>query len=161
MKHPLGDQSASKLLKIKIEYHFSKEDIDKKNGKEMACEVTGLMCWISAILASSPYGMAIIPGAIDMVDLNYSWGLSFVVGIPLGAFWSTHKKNEKRFTMPKTDIIGKRLLGGLGLGISGSVATGCTVGHGLTFAPLLGIGSLVAAVFIFLGSGLGAYLTRK
>ena len=96
-----------------------------------------------------------------MVDLYYSWGLLFVIGIPLGAFWSTRNNKKKRFTMPKTNIIGKRLLGGLGLGVSGSIAAGCTVGHGLTFAPLLGIGSLVATVFIFLGSGLVGYLTRK
>lgn len=119
----------------------------KKTG--FAVGIIGIIGWFSAILASSPYGMAIIPGAIDMVDLNYTWGLLFVIGIPLGAFWSTAKNKEKQFTIPKTDIIGKRLLGGLGLGISGSVASGCTVGHGLTFAPLLGIGSLVATVFIF------------
>src|SRR5680860_1362334 len=104
----------------------------KKTG--ISVGIIGIIGWISAIFASSPYGMAIIPGAIDMVDLNYSWGLLFVIGIPLGAFWSTRKNKEKRFTMPKTNIIGKRLLGGLGLGISGSVAAGCTVGHGL---PLL------------------------
>ncbi len=45
--------------------------------------------------------------------------------------------------------------------ITGSIAAGCTVGHGLTFTPLLGIGSLEATVFIFLGSGMVGYLTRK
>jgi len=131
----------------------------KKTG--IAIGVIGVIGWLSAIFANSPYGMAIIPGAIDMVDLNYTWGLLFVVGVPLGAFWSTRNNKEKRFTMPKTNIIGKRLLGGLGLGISGSIAAGCTVGHGLTFAPLLGVGSLVATLFIFLGSGSVGYLTRK
>ena len=131
----------------------------KKTG--IAVGIIGIAGWISAILVNTPYGMAIIPGAIDLVDFNYSWGLLFVIGIPLGAFWSTRNNNEKRFTVPKVNIIGKRLLGGLGLGISGSIAAGCTVGHGLTFAPLLGAGSLVATLFIFLGSGLVGYLTRK
>jgi uncharacterized membrane protein YedE/YeeE len=131
----------------------------KKTG--IAVGILGIVGWISAILSSTPFGMAIIPGAIDMVDLRYSWGLMFVVGIPLGAFWSTRNKKEKRFTIPKVNIIGKRLIGGLGLGVSGSIVAGCTVGHGLTFTPLLGIGSLVAIFFIFLGSGLVGYLTRK
>jgi hypothetical protein len=96
-----------------------------------------------------------------MVDLKYSWGLLFVVGIPIGAFWSTRHNKEKRFTIPKFSIISKRVFGGLGLGVSGSVAAGCTVGHGLTFAPLLGVGSLISILFIFLGSGLVGYLTRK
>ncbi|MDH5365377.1 MAG: YeeE/YedE family protein [Cyclobacteriaceae bacterium] len=123
--------------------------------------ILGIAGWISAIFSNTPFGMAIIPGVIDIVDLKYSWGLLFVIGIPLGAFWSTRNNNEKRFTMPKTSIIGKRLLGGLGLGISGSFAAGCTVGHGLTFSPFLGVGSLVGIIFIFLGSGLVGYLTRK
>jgi uncharacterized protein len=131
----------------------------KKTGT--AIGLIGTVGWISAILASSPYGMAIIPGAVDMVDFQYSWGLMFVAGIPLGAFWSTCHNKKKRFTFPKTRIITRRLVGGLGLGASGSIAAGCTVGHGLTFAPLLGIGSLVGVLFIFLGSGLVGYLTRN
>lgn len=131
----------------------------KKTG--IAIGIIGIVGWISAILANTPYGMAIIPGALDMVDLKYSWGLLFVIGIPIGAFWSTRNNKEKRFTIPKVNIVSKRILGGLGLGISGSIAAGCTVGHGLTFLPLLGVGSLVAIVFIFLGSGLVGFLTRK
>lgn len=131
----------------------------KKTG--ISVGVLGIIGWISAIFSNTTFGMAIIPGVVDIVDLNYSWGLLFVIGIPLGAFWSTRNNKEKRFTLPKTSIIGKRLLGGLGLGISGSFAAGCTVGHGLTFAPLLGVGSLVGIIFIFLGSGLVGYLTRK
>lgn len=131
----------------------------KKTGFSIG--ILGMIGWISAIFAISPYGMSIIPGAIDLVDLNYSWGLLFVVGIPLGAFWNMRNNKEKRFTLPKANIIGKRLFGGLGLGISGSIAAGCTVGHGLTFAPLLGVGSIVGIISIFLGSGLVGYLTRK
>lgn len=131
----------------------------KKTG--MSIGIFGILGWVSAILANTPYGMAIIPGAVDMVDLTYSWGLMFVIGIPMGAFWSTRNDKEKHFTLPKPAIIGKRLMGGLGLGVSASVALGCTVGHGLTFTPLLGVGSLVATAFIFLGSGLIGFLTRK
>lgn len=131
----------------------------KKTG--LAVGLIGVIGWVLAIFTGSPYGMAIIPGAYDLVNLDYTWGLLFVTGIPLGAFWSTRNNKEKRFTLPEPKIIARRLLGGLGLGISGSVAAGCTVGHGLTFAPLLGIGSLAATVFIFLGSGLVGYLTRK
>ena len=76
------------------------------------------------------------------------------------AFFSTQKDSSKRFSLPKKELIFKRFFGGLGLGVSGSIAAGCTVGHGLTFAPLLGIGSLVATLFIFLGSGLVGYLTK-
>ena len=130
----------------------------KKTG--LSIGALGVLAWMSAILSHIPYGMSIIPGAIDLIDFSISWGLLFVLGIPLGAFWSS-RKNEKHFALPKPNIIGKRLIGGFGLGASASVAAGCTVGHGLTFAPLLGIGSIVSIIFIFLGSTLMGYLTRK
>ena len=130
----------------------------KKTG--IAVGVIGIIGWISALGAKMTYGMNIMSGAIDMVDLTYTWPLMFVLGIPLGAYWVARNTNRK-FALPKGNIISKRLLGGFGLGVSGSIAAGCTVGHGLTFAPLLGIGSLVAVLFIFLGSGLVGYLTRE
>ena len=123
--------------------------------------LVGVLTWGAALLSQSPFGMAIIPGVMDFVSFSYSWAFLFVIGIPLGAFWSSRKTKAKQFTLPTARIIGRRLLGGLGLGISGSLAAGCTVGHGLTFFPLLGIGSIVATVFIFLGSGLVGWLTRK
>lgn len=130
----------------------------KKTG--ITVGIVGIIGWISALGAKMTYGMNIMAGSIDMVDLNYTWPLMFVIGIPLGAFWVS-RHTDRKFTLPKRNIIGKRLLGGFGLGVSGSIAAGCTVGHGLTFAPLLGIGSLVAVLFIFLGSALVGYLTRS
>lgn len=130
----------------------------KKTG--IAVGTLGIIGWTAALFFQTSYGMAIIPGVVDAVDLYYTWSLMFVVGIPMGAYWSSRHDKEKRFTLPKMRIIGKRLVGGLGLGVSGSIAAGCTVGHGLTFVPLLGVGSLVAILFIFLGSGLMGYLTR-
>ena len=129
----------------------------KKTG--ITVGVLGVFGWISALIANMTYGMNIMAGSIDMVDLNYTWPLMFVIGIPLGAYWVS-RHTERTFTLPKSSIISKRLIGGFGLGVSGSIAAGCTVGHGLTFAPLLAIGSFVAVLFIFLGSGLVGYLTK-
>ncbi len=131
----------------------------KKTG--LGIGVLGIVAWVSALLSDLTYGMSIIPGAIDMAGLTISWGLLFVLGIPLGAFWSFRKNTTTHFSIPKPVIISKRLFGGLGLGISASMAAGCTVGHGLTFTSLLGIGSIVGIVFIFLGSGFIGFLTRK
>jgi uncharacterized membrane protein YedE/YeeE len=131
----------------------------KKTG--LAIGIAGIVAWASALLAELSYGMSIIPGALDMASLTISWGLLFVIGIPLGAFWSSRHNKDNHFSMPNPAMISKRFLGGLGLGASASLAAGCTVGHGLTFAPLLGVGSLVGISFIFLGSGLVGFLTRK
>lgn len=130
----------------------------KKTGLLMG--MIGTLAWLIALWGNTGFSMGIIPGILDSLDLNYSWGVLFVVGILVGAFFSTRKDSSKRFSLPKKELIFKRFFGGLGLGVSGSIAAGCTVGHGLTFAPLLGIGSLGATLFIFLGSGLVGYLTK-
>ena len=131
----------------------------KKSG--ISIGIIAILGWLSAIMVHNPFGIAIIPGALDILDFKYSWGLVFVAGIPLGAFWSSRENKEKRFAIPNHQVALRRLFGGLGLGVSGSITAGCTVGHGLTFAPLLGVGSIVATVFIFFGSGLMGYLTKK
>jgi len=130
----------------------------KKTG--VAIGIIGIVGWVSALGAHMTYGLNIMAGAIDMVDLNYTWPLMFVIGIPLGAFWVA-RNTDRKFTLPKGVVISKRLAGGFGLGVSGSIAAGCTVGHGLTFTPLLAVGSFVAILFIFIGSGLVGYLTRS
>ena len=131
----------------------------KKTG--IAVGFIGILGWLSALYEGSSYGLSIMPGIMDALRFQASWGLLFVIGIPLGAFWSSRKSKEKRFSLPKADLMVRRFFGGMGLGVSGSVAAGCTVGHGLTFSPLLGAGSFVTILFIFLGSGLMGYITRK
>lgn len=168
LEHPLYIAGLSSIVSaVLLIFLLKKADISPK-GAHWGWKKTGIWIglvgiigWILALLAQAPFGMAIIPGVMDAVNLDMSWGFLFVIGILLGSFYSTRHNESKRFSWPKKSIIGKRLLGGLGLGLSGSIAAGCTVGHGLTFVPLLGIGSIVTIVFIFLGSGLVGYLTRK
>jgi len=54
----------------------------------------------------------------------------------------------------------KRFAGGIGLGAGASVATGCTVGQGLTGLALLAPSSLVMAA-IFAGSALATLAARR
>jgi len=66
----------------------------KKTG--IAVGIIGSIGWLLALSSSTPYGMSIIPGVMDIVDLNYSWPILFLIGIPLGAFWNTRKNKEKK-----------------------------------------------------------------
>ena len=43
-----------------------------------------------------------------------------------------------------TQVLGGMLVGGIFMGVGGSVAHGCNIGHGLTGIPLLSLGSLLA-----------------
>ncbi|MGB0868454.1 MAG: YeeE/YedE thiosulfate transporter family protein [Flavobacteriales bacterium] len=145
------------LLKKKDHYPSGAVWGWKKTG--VLVGIIGVLGWITALYFQNSYSIAIIPGVQELLSFHFSWGFAMLIGIIIGAYLASDK--SKTFSKPKQTIIGKRILGGIGLGISGSLATGCTVGHGLTFTPLLGLGSIITIVFIFLGSGFMGYLTRK
>ena len=130
----------------------------KKTG--LSIGLTGIVGWLSALGAGMPFGMSVIPGALDITTPVLSWASLFIVGIPMGAWWSARGKGKK-FTLPTYSIALRRLSGGLILGLTASFAVGCTMGHGLTFVPLMGVGSMVGIASIFMGSFTVGYLTRK
>ena len=55
----------------------------------------------------------------------------------------------------------KRFAGGIGLGVGASIATGCTVGQGLTGLALLAPSSFVVMGAIFAGSTAAALVARR
>jgi len=130
----------------------------KKTG--LGVGVTGIVAWLYAMSVDQPFGMSVIPGALDITYQMFSWAVMFLLGIPIGAYVATEKKQVK-MAFPKTEIIIKRLMGGIVLGVAGAFGAGCTMGHGLTFTPLLGVGSIIGILSIFAGSYTVGYLTRK
>jgi hypothetical protein len=58
--------------------------------------------------------------------------------------------------VPTSTALLKRFVGGLGLGAGASIASGCTVGQGLTGLALLAPSSIVVMASIFAGSWLTA-----
>jgi uncharacterized membrane protein YedE/YeeE len=62
---------------------------------------------------------------------------------------------------PRSAALLKRFAGGLGLGIGASVATGCTVGQGLTGLALLAPSSFVVMGAIFGGTALAMLAARR
>src|SRR5262249_59084618 len=55
----------------------------------------------------------------------------------------------------------KRFTGGLGLGVGASIATGCTVGQGLTGLALLAPSSFVVMGSIFAGAAIATLAARR
>lgn len=120
--------------------------------------VIGAIAWPLSSLAARDFGMAVIPGTVnllaDPVARFMSWDVLFVLGIPLGAFVAARQEGPIVASKASVADASKRFAGGVGLGMGASVAAGCTVGHGLTGVPLLAPGSIVATVAIFAGSAL-------
>ena len=128
----------------------------------------GVLAWISSTFAGRSFGMAVMPGSKDVFDFfsnakgsSLTWDFFFVLGIPLGGFLSALRKHEFKWSSISGASIWKSVGGGLLLGISGSFAAGCTVGHGLTGIPLLSLGSIVFTLFAIFGAWTGVIISRK
>ena len=117
-----------------------------------------IVAWPLSILAGRPFGMAVMPGTIDLVTpadgITAPWDALFVLAVPMGAFVAARRLGPVHWSAPSLAVAARRVTGGFGLGVGASLAAGCTVGHGLTGVPLLAPGSVVATMAIFVGAAL-------
>ncbi len=134
----------------------------------LAVGMIGVVAWITSCHAGRFFGMAVMPGSKDAFDVlsnakwsGLSWDFFFVLGIPVGGFVSALRKGEFKWSNIAGASIWTNVGGGLLLGISASLAGGCTVGHGLTGIPLLSIASIVFTVAAMLGAWAGVAMSRK
>ena len=120
--------------------------------------IVGAAAWPLSSLAARDFGMAVVPGTVELLAQPLaaimSWDVLFVLGIPVGAFIAARQAGPITLSKASMPDAAKRFAGGLGLGVGASVAAGCTVGHGLTGLPLLAPGSAVAILAIFAGSAI-------
>jgi hypothetical protein len=128
----------------------------------------GTIAWMASSLSGRAFGMAILPGSKDAIDLvaignrsALSWDFFFVLGIPIGGFISTTRHGTFSWSSISGAAIWKLAGGGFILGASASLAAGCTVGHGLTGIPLLSLGSIAFMVFAILGAWAGVIVQKN
>ncbi len=92
-------------------------------------------------------------------DTNHlNWGVFEIIGIPLGAFLAAQWSHEFQWRAPKPRRLMQQALGGAIMGVGAVVAGGCNIGNSLTGLGLLSLTSLVATVFLILGTWSGTYL---
>lgn len=92
-------------------------------------------------------------------DARYlDWGVFEVVGIPLGAFLAARWNQEFQWRAPKPLRLMQQALGGLIMGMGAVIAGGCNIGNSLTGLGILSLTSLLATLFIILGTWCGTYL---
>jgi hypothetical protein len=131
----------------------------------IAMGLVGIVAWPLSSLAARDFGMAVVPGTVnlltDPVRRLMSWDVLFVLGIPAGAFVAARRSGPVTASKVSALSASKHFAGGLGLGVGASLAAGCTVGHGLTGVPLLAPGSMLAIVSIFAGSAITSLWTQR
>jgi hypothetical protein len=93
----------------------------------------------------------------DQGQLN--WGFFEVIGIPLGAFVAAKWNGEFRWRAPRPGRLMQQAIGGAIMGVGAVIAGGCNIGNSLTGLGVLSLTSLVATVFLVLGTWSGTYLS--
>lgn len=89
---------------------------------------------------------------------NLNWGVFEIIGIPIGAFFAAQWSREFQWRAPKPARLMQQALGGAVMGIGAVMAGGCNIGNSLTGMGVLSLTSLVATVFLILGTWSGTYL---
>ena len=91
------------------------------------------------------------PGALD-------WGTFQLLGIPVGAFVAASWNGEFRWRSPQAVRVMQQAAGGAMMGTGAVIAGGCNIGNSLTGLGALSLTSLVATIFIILGTWSGTHL---
>ena len=74
--------------------------------------------------------------------------LYLAVGVVAGAALA----GPRQLRLPDGPRAARALAGGLLMGVGGSIAHGCNIGHGVTGVPLLSFGSLLAVTAMVAGA---------
>jgi len=124
------------------------------------------VAWPVSAAAGRNFGLAVVPGAAGLLSAVAGrpfpvWDALLVLGVPTGGWLAARQNGPVRLATSKSAVLLKRFAGGLGLGIGASVATGCTVGQGLTGLALLAPSSFVVMGAIFGGSAITTLAARR
>lgn len=128
--------------------------------------VAAAAAWPASTLAGRNFGLAVVPGTTGLVtavaaDSVPAWDLWLVLGVLAGGWLAARRTGTMALTAPAPAVLVKRFVGGIGLGAGASIATGCTVGQGLTGLALLAPSSFVVMASIFAGSALAEAAARR
>lgn len=121
--------------------------------------------WPLAALAGRSFGLAVLPGATGLASAAIgrpfsSWDAALVAGIVAGGWAAARSRGPVALSAPPPPQQLRRFLGGLGLGVGGALAGGCTVGHALAGLGILSPASVLVTLAIFAGSALAELAAR-
>lgn len=128
--------------------------------------VAAVAAWPLSAAAGRDFGLAVVPGTTGLIagiagTAYPTWDLLLVLGVLAGGWLAARRNGPVALNAPKPVALVKRFAGGIGLGVGASIATGCTVGQGLTGLALLAPSSFTVMGAIFAGSALATLAARR
>lgn len=127
----------------------------------LALAALGTAAWIAGSPSHWHWGLSLVgpsrtllSALLKQTDGQMTWGAFMLLGIPLGSFLSARAKGAASWQWPRAREFPRRFLGGLLMGVGGTLAAGCNIGNALTGLSVLSVNSLLATVAIVLGLAL-------
>ena len=119
----------------------------------VALGLVAAAAWIAADAAGYGYGLGFV-GAAEGTRRAIDAGgdLPFQLWLALGVLAGGATAARRRLRMPGGGRAARAAAGGVLMGVGGSLAHGCNIGHGVTGLPLLSFGSALAITCMALGA---------
>jgi uncharacterized membrane protein YedE/YeeE len=135
----------------------------KRTGTTIGLLALGV--WLLSALGGRDFGLSITQPTTALARFFIAGDGSLIglptyilLGIPLGSFYSAWIQGEAGWVIPEAKTLVRQTSGGIVMGLGAALAGGCNIGHGLTGAATLGIGSLVGMVSIMVGCWIATWL---
>ncbi len=124
----------------------------------LALGVLGASAWLAGKPVGWGYGLSMtgptrslleffLAGSSELLD----WGVFMLVGLILGAWASARARGPLALSVPSGSEAWRRFVGGLLMGVGGTLAGGCNIGNALTGLALLALNPLVATAGLLFG----------
>lgn len=169
------------IFSAAVIYFVMKGKPSLKNGgaKGYSWGMTGLLIglltvfawWISSFFGGVPRGLAITTPLREFFNavlyksshspfpefsflgiFQGTWGMFFILAVPLGAYVSARGLKEFKWKAPHAQEILTVFFGSVLMGIGAVTAGGCNLGHGVTGVSTMTLSSFVAITSIVLGN---------
>jgi len=134
----------------------------------LAIGLVGVAAWVLAGIDGRGYGLAIIPGNVAWFEALRRFDLgrldaaaALVVAVAVGAHVAARVDGQFKWSAASPRQLATAFVGGIGLGVGGALAAGCTVGLGLAATPLLAPGALLFVPAAIAGSWLIPLAQRR
>lgn len=124
----------------------------------MGLGALGIAAWLAGQSAGWQWGLSItgptrslVASAVALDPARLDWGALMVVGIPAGAWIAARRQGRITWRTVTVPTFCRRLLGGLLMGIGGTLAAGCNIGNALTGLSILAVNSAIATAGMVVG----------
>lgn len=125
----------------------------------VALGLIGVLAWLSGARAGWHWGLSITGPSRSLAEAALlagsdpiGWGGAMLIGIPLGSWVSARLRGPVAWRAPAAPELPRRFVGGLLMGVGGTLASGCNIGNALTGLSVLSVQSLIASAGMVVGA---------